>query len=391
MPRYPLPTFTAEGLSHNVYGQLPAKPRSVQGPVFALNVGDTYLEPMKGARAEDQKAADHVRLHNYAPVQGEPVLLEAIVNKVRRRTGVTLDRECLQAMAGATGGLAIVCSVLLDPGDEVLLPSPFWPLIRGMIKSRGCRAVEIPFYTNLSRPDFDPIAALEAAVTPKTAAMYINSPHNPTGNVLKDELVAELARFAKRHDLWVITDEVYEDVWYGDHPPGNLWNQPNMQERTVANHSLSKSYAMAGARVGYAHGPYQVMQAIRGVQTFLTYCAPRPLQMAAAYALEHGDDWLKEMRATYKPAAQMASQALGLPMPAGSTFLFFDASPYLKPKEQLSDFLQRCLDAGVMLTPGGASGDHYASWARLCFTAVPPDDLEQALGRLKTALDASAD
>ena len=386
MPRYPRSSVTAEGLSDEVYSELVALAEAQPGPVYRLNVGDSYLEPMPGARAEDQKAAEHRRLHNYAAVQGEPPLLKAIIDRARRRSGVELDPQCVQVQSGATNGLAVVCSVLLDPGDEVLLPSPFWPLIRGIISSRGCTPVEIPFYTRLGEPDFDPIEALRASLTPRTTAIYLNSPHNPTGIVLADELVVEIGRFAERHHLWLMTDEVYEEIWYTEKQPVHLFDHEIVRKRTVATHSLSKSYALAGARVGFTHGPPEVMSAIRGAQTFTNYCAPRPLQVAAAYALQNGDRWLERIRGLYGQAARAAAAALALPAPAGGAFLFFDASSYLRPGETLRGLLERCLEAGVLLTPGASAGKHYDSWIRLCFTTVSLEELEQALGRLRTVL-----
>jgi N-succinyldiaminopimelate aminotransferase len=274
---------------------------------------------------------------------------------------------------------------LLEPGDELLLPAPFWPLIRGAVKLRGAIAVEVPFYTRLGEPGFDPLAALERAITPRTAAIYLNSPHNPTGAVLTPALVSQIAELAVRHDLWVLTDEVYEDLWYGE-PAASIWTNPGLRERVIATHSVSKAYGLAGARVGFSHGPADVMQVVRGVQTFYSYCAPRPMQLGAARALSAGDAWLADARARYREAAAAAADALGLPMPAGGTFLFFDTGPHLRRGESVMGFLERCLDAGVMLTPGSASGRDFERWARLCYTSVPPSELEQALGRLRDVL-----
>ena len=218
MPRYPSHAASAAGLSDKVFGQLVERSRSRSGPIYPLHVGDTYLEPLASARAEAQRSTERERLHNYSPVQGEPELIDAILQKVLRRSGVALERDCVQVMSGATAGLGVVCSALLDPGDELLLPAPFWPLIRGATRLRGARPVEVPLFTELQRPGFDPVQALEAALTPRTVAIYLNSPHNPTGAVLPESAVAGIADFAVRHDLWVITDEVYEDLWF-EAPP----------------------------------------------------------------------------------------------------------------------------------------------------------------------------
>src|SRR5262245_56511567 len=134
MPRFPRHATSAEGLSDRIFGQLVQKSQAHGGKVYPLHVGDTYLDPLPAARAEAQRSSERPRLHNYAPVQGEPELLDAIQAKVRRRSGIALERECIQVMAGATGGLGVLCAALLEPGDELLLPAPFWPLIRGAAK-----------------------------------------------------------------------------------------------------------------------------------------------------------------------------------------------------------------------------------------------------------------
>lgn len=385
MPRHPSLSATAAGLSADVYSALAERARRRGGKIHPLHVGDTYLEPPAGARAEAQRTADHPRLHNYAAVQGEPALLDAIRRRLSTRHGLALDPECVQVMPGATTGLAVVLAALLDPGDELLLPSPFWPLIRGIASTRGCTPVEVPFFTRLGEPGFDPEAALEQAVTPRTGAIYVNTPHNPTGRVLPEQVIETIARVARRHDLWVIADDAYEDLVYG--PPHHpLWLRAELADRTVASHTFSKSYAFAGGRVGWVHGPPAAMRAIRGVQVFNAYCAPRPMQLGAARALEEGEAWLAETRRLYARAGAEAAAALGLPAPEAGTFLFLDAAPHFRHGEDLRGFLERCLDAGVLLTPGPAAGRDYATWVRLCFTAVPPGELSDALGRLAGVL-----
>jgi N-succinyldiaminopimelate aminotransferase len=383
MPRPPRASTHASSLSDRVYSALVERARALPGPVTPLHVGDTYRSPPEGARAEDQRASDVPRLHAYAPVLGEPALLEAVRERARTRHGVALDPDGLQVMPGATGGFAAVVTALLDPGEELLLPSPFWPLIRGIAAARGCTVVEVPFFTRLGTPGFDPEEALERAVTPRTAALYVNDPSNPTGRVLDDATAAAIARVAARHDLWVLADAAYEDLVYGP-PRRPLWLREDLAGRTLVTATVSKSHALAGARVGWTHGPAGVMRAVRGVQTFMHYCASRPMQLAAAHALRHGGAWLEETRRTYLEAGRAAAAVFGVPPPEAGTFLFVDAAPWIRPGEGLAGLLERCLEAGVLLTPGTACGRDFGTWVRLCFTAVPPDELARALERLKT-------
>ncbi len=385
MPRHPRVAPTAVGLSDSIFSSLVSKAKGRPGPIYPLHVGDTYLDPLPAARSEAQKTADHPRLHNYAPVQGEPALLDAIEAHLKRVGGVSIDRECVQVMSGATGGLSVVSEALLDPGDEVLIPAPFWPLIRGIVVSRGAVAVEVPFFDRLDQRDFDAEAALERAITPRTTALYVNTPNNPTGRVLPEPVLAAMAQVARRHALWIVADDAYRDLAYGPAGPA-IWARDDMRDRVVVTHSISKSYALAGARVGFTHGPPAAMLAIRGVQAFQTYCAPRPMQFGAARALLDGEAWLADTRKAYAEAGRTAASALGLPPPEGGTFLFFDAAPHFRKGEGLVGFLERCLDGGVLLTPGSACGRDYATWVRLCFTSVPPEDLARALDCLGRVL-----
>jgi N-succinyldiaminopimelate aminotransferase len=273
--------------------------------------------------------------------------------------------------------------VLLAPGDEVLLPSPFWPLSRGIMATKGAVPVQVPFYTRLDEPGFDPEAALESAVTDRTVALYINTPHNPTGSVLSKPTIDAMLRVAERHDLWVLCDEAYEEIYFEGEPPEAIWKRPEIRDRAIAFHTLSKSHGMAGARVGFTHGPEAVMGAIAGMQTFHTYCAPRPMQLAATKALRLGGPWVEQSRALYREAGYRAADALGVPRPGGGTFLFVNVSEHVEPGDaDCGAFLERCADEGVLLTPGRSCGADYAKWVRLCFTAVPPADLAEALAKL---------
>lgn len=387
MPRHPSVSETHSTLSSRVFSGLAKKAAEMRArgeTVHALSVGDTYREPLACARAENQLTKDHTGLHKYAPPQGEPALLEAISARLSE-LGSSVPRERIQVVSGATSGLSVLMTTLLDPGDEVLLPSPFWPLIRGIIASRGGVPVQVPIVDKLQSVDVH--AALEERITDKTVAIYINTPHNPTGHVFGDAAVDAMLDIAKRHDLWVICDEAYQDLWFEKDAPTRVWMRPDIAERAIACHTLSKSYGIAGSRIGYIHGNADVMRSVRGVQTFQTYCAAKPLQHGAARVLAEGGEWLSARREEYALAGAETAKTLGLPAPAGGTFLFFDASPYAHPGEDdAMGFLDRCLDAGVLMTPGSACGVDYAKHVRICFTSIGPAELKDALSRLSGVL-----
>ncbi len=378
MPRHPRVAPTSESLAGSVFSASSLARRARErGDVHRLHVGDTYLDPPADARVETLRCADHPVLHGYSPVHGEPELLGAVIAR-----HPDLDPAHVQVMAGATGGLAVACQSLISPGDEVLILAPFWPLIRGIVTLRGAVPVEVPFYDRTG----DAARLLEAAVTDRTVAVYVNSPNNPLGSVLERATVDAIAEVARSRDLWVLCDEAYESIHFTDEPPEPVWRHPDLVGRAVVTHTLSKSHGIAGLRVGYTHGPAEAMAAVRGVQTFHSYCAGRPAQLAAAAALNHGEPWLAEARAAYGVAARRSAEALGVPVPAGGTFVFFDTRAHRLPGESPLGFLERCVDAGVLLMPGANAGRDYADWARLCFNVVEPDALDVALARIGTCL-----
>lgn len=381
MPRFPHVAHSVQGLSDQAFGRLVSRARNLEHPVFPLHIGDTYLPSLAAELCTRSPGA-----HRYAPVQGLPELLSAVQDKLERRSGLRVGAEQLQVMSGATSGLAVVYGALLNPGDEVLLPSPYWPLIRGLVTSRGAHAVEVPLFHRLGEPGFNPVSALRDAITERTVAIYLNTPHNPTGALLGRNLLEEILTLATEHDLWLISDEVYEDLFFGDEAPVQVFALPAAQERTIAVHSLSKAYGIAGARVGYCHGPDTAMPAVRALRTFFTYCAPTPMQHAAAHILRQDDSLLQQTRERYMGAAAMAADALAVPRPCAGTFLFFDTRTLRRDNEDTEAFLLRCLEAGVMLTPGAASGKHFTDWARLCFTVVSPTELAQALAQLQEVI-----
>ncbi|HEY6880125.1 MAG TPA: pyridoxal phosphate-dependent aminotransferase [Polyangiales bacterium] len=387
MPRYPRFSQVADGLSSQIYTSLLGLARESGRELFPLNVGDTHLEPADSASVSALSAARFPGMHRYAEVRGEPALLDAICHDLARR-GRPVARELLQVTPGGTSGLDLACRCVIKPGDEVILLAPYWPLIRGILSACGAVVRELPLFTRLREPGFDLRAALESVVTPKTTAIYVNSPNNPTGVVLDQPEIDLLASFARDHALWVLSDEAYERLHHDDEPSPAVWLHPELRERALVMHTLSKSYGISGARVAYLHGPPEVMAALSGLSTFTNYCAARPMQLAAARVLSapDGEAWVENARAAYRAAAARTAEVLRIPRPESGTFAFFDTRPYRRDGETAHQLLERIARAGVVLTPGLATGRDFTDYARLCFTAVPPPTLERALAALAGVL-----
>jgi N-succinyldiaminopimelate aminotransferase len=383
MPRYPRFSQVADGLSSQVYTSLLGLARASGREVIPLNVGDTHLEPAACASVSALAEARFDGMHRYAEVRGEPPLLDAIAHDLARR-GRAVDRARIQVTPGGTCGLDLACRTVIKPGDEVILLAPYWPLIRGILSACGAVVRELPFFTQAG---VDMRAALESAVSDKTVAIYVNSPNNPTGAVLSASEIEVIKGFVEAHDLWLLSDEAYERLHYDDPAPA-VWQA--LPERALAVHTLSKSYGISGARIAFVHGPSELMSALSGLSTFTNYCAARPMQVAAARVLmsDEGEAWVANARALYRAAAARTAQVLRIPRPASGTFAFFDTRPFRRDGETAHQLLERVARAGVVLTPGLATGRDYADYARLCFTAVPPPTLERALAAVADVLYA---
>jgi N-succinyldiaminopimelate aminotransferase len=351
------------------------------GPLFPLHVGDTWMEPFEGGRMQDLDVAGHPGMHRYCATQGIPPLLDAIVEKVRARNGLACEREGVLVTGGATAGLAATVGALADPGEEVLILAPFWPLIRGIVQAMRATPVEVPFYDRVDSPEAA-VAAVRERLGPKSVALYFSTPSNPTGRVLPEAWLAALAELAREADLWILSDEVYEDyVYRGEHVSLGRF----APERTVSVFSFSKAYGMAGNRVGYLVGPPELVAQAHKLSMHTVYHAPTAGQLAAERALRKGDAWIREAYTAYLAAGDDAAHVLGLPSPEGSMFLFLDAADRLDERG-MTGFLRDCLEDGVVVAPGASSGADYASWIRLCYSSAPPDAVAEGVRRLARRL-----
>lgn len=350
--------------------------------LIPLQIGDTHVAPP--AAATDALAAlerTDASLHRYGATAGTAELRGAIAARLGREVDPVTE-----ILVGNGGTHALYCAAraVLDEGDEVILASPYWPLAPGIFTSCGAFPVEAPLTQRLyDDPSLDPYAIFEAARTPKTRAIYLISPNNPDGKVLSAAHLERIADFARAHDLWVFADEVYDEVVFGERPP-SIATWPSMRERTIELHSLSKSHALAGIRVGYVAAPAPVVALGRRVSTHSAFNVSVAMQRAALAAIADAA-FPSSACATYRDVRDQCSKALreaGLRFhePEGATYFFVDFGAPALP------ILERAVERGVLLAPGHAFGADYANFARLCFTSVPPAKVLDGIARLAAAV-----
>jgi len=363
------------------FSRLAERIRTHQGPIYPLHIGDTYMEPFEGGRMQDLSVEDHPGMHRYAPPSGRPDLVGAITETVRHRNGLEIDPDGVLVSAGATGALGAAIGMFLAPGEEVLILAPYWPLIRGIVSTFRGQAVEVPFYDRVDGPE-SAVEAIAERITERTTAIYVSTPSNPTGIVLPESWLVAIADLARRENLWILSDEVYERIIYsGKHVSIGQF----APERTFTAFSFSKAYGMAGNRAGYLVGPAEAVLQARKVSTHTFYSTPTGSQIAAHRALLDGQDWVDNARVLYGQAGEAAAQRLGVATPQGSTFLFLDVEAHLDERG-IWGFLEDCLEDGLLLAPGPSFGAEYGHYVRVCFTSAPPETVAVAVELLAKRL-----
>lgn len=249
--------------------------------VILLTVGNPDQTPA-AAMIEATVAALRSGRTLYAPTIGYPALRAAIAARCARRTGRPCAAENVAVVPGAQGGLFAALSCLAGAGDEVVVPEPIYATYEGVVGASGAAMVTVPLDPARGfHPDPD---ALAAAITPRTRVVWINTPHNPTGAVFTAAEMAAIAALCRRHDLWLLSDEVYEDLAFA-RPHVGAWSLPGMAERTAVVSSLSKSHAVPAFRLGWVIGPPRLIQHIANLLLSVTYGSPAFIQDGALAAL----------------------------------------------------------------------------------------------------------
>jgi N-succinyldiaminopimelate aminotransferase len=330
------------------------------------------------------------RGNQYPPGPGIPELRQAVAAHQKRWYGLDLnpDTEVL-VTAGATEAIAAALLALLEPGDEVIAFEPYYDSYAACIALAGATRVPVTLRPPGFRPD---LAAVRAAITPRTRLILLNTPHNPTGAVFTPAELSGLAALACKHDLLVVSDEVYEHLVYeGEHLP--ICSLPGMARRTVTISSAAKTFSFTGWKVGWATGSPELVSAVRMVKQFLTYVSGGPFQYAIAEALALPDVYFRDSRADLRAKrdllhAGLARAGFGVYQPAGTYFITTDVRPLGEP-----DGIRFCRElprrAGVVAIPSAVFYDHQAeglSQVRFAF-CKKEEVLNEALARLSALRD----
>ncbi len=356
-------------------------------PVIGFGAGEPDF-PTPAAIVEAAAAACHdPRNHRYTPVAGLPELRQAIAAKTARDTGYQVAAAQVLVTNGAKQAVEQAFATIIDPGDEVILPAPYWTTYPEAIRLAGGVPVEV---ATTEATGFKPtVDQLEAARTPRTKALLFCSPSNPTGAVCSGEEVGAIGRWADEHGLWVITDEIYEHLTYGSASMHSLpVVVPSMAERTIVVNGVAKTYAMTGWRVGWLLGPPDVVAAAVNLQSHATSNVCNVAQRAALQAVSGDLDAVAMMRAAFDRRRQVIHRMLNeidgvtCAEPQGAFYAFANLTGLLSDEAPTTLELaaQVLEEAKVAFVPGEAFAA--PGYARFSY-ALGDDDLVEGITRLQ--------
>ncbi len=349
-------------------------------PLIELTIGEPDIPPDESLLNEAVRAM-HAGRYRYSNGRGEPSVVNALVRKYQARRAEVTEENVL-CFPGTQTALFAVMLGLVEAGDAVLIGDPYYATYESVIASAGASRVTVPL-----RPEngFHMTAAdLEAAITPECRVLLLNTPHNPTGAVLSADEIAEIGAVCRKHDLWIVCDEVYEQLVF-DVAFASPFDNPDLAERTIVVSSISKSHAAPGFRSGWAIGPAEFCTRLLAVSESMLFGGQPFIADMTALALNSPIGTAALMRASYRQRSQRFATALAeasglqpLPPEAGM-FIVVDVSGTGMDGETFAWRLLR--EEGVAVMPGSSFGEGAANFIRLSLT-VPDEHIAEACRRI---------
>lgn len=336
--------------------------------VTFLSIGEPDLPPPASVLDQAVASMRGGRL-KYAAGQGEQVALDAIATHLSRRSGQEVSPDQIVYTAGTQNGLCTVLMTLVQTGDEVLVPDPYYATYEGLVAASGATFVPVP---TLPEDGFHVTAKqIEAAITPRSRVLLLNTPSNPTGAVLSQNEIDEIGEVCERHDLWIVVDEVYADLTYGA-PFCSPFDRPHLRHRTLAVSSISKSHALPGFRAGWIASPLDVTQRLVLVAEAMLFGSQPFIEDALAVALSQRHPEVENLSAAFKDRAQQlvgafeGSTAAKARMPEGGMFIMVDIRETGMSGEDFAWMLLN--DHDIVVMPGESFGTGGTGHIRLALT-----------------------
>ena len=366
-----------------------AKARAAAEDIVDLGMGNPDTPTPPHIVAKLIEAVQDPRTHRYSMSKGIPGLRKALAGYYDRRFGVKLDPETeVVATLGSKEGLANLAQAISSPGDTILVPNPSYPIHQFGFIIAGASVRSIPY-----TPDDAMLAAIDRAVrhsVPKPNAVIVNFPSNPTALTAPIEFYRELVALCRRHELFILSDLAYAELYFGDTPPPSVLEVEGAKDITVEFTSMSKTYNMPGWRMGFAAGNPRLIAALARVKSYLDYGAFTPIQVAATAALNGPQDCIEEMRVLYKERREVLVKGLhaagwDVPSPEASMFLWAPIPERFRHLGSVG-FSKLLLEkAKVAVAPGLGFGEHGDEHVRIALVENS-HRIRQALRGIKTFL-----
>ena len=348
-----------------------ARARAAGEDIIDLGMGNPDSATPPHIVAKLVEAVQDPRSHRYSVSRGIPGLRRALAAYYDRRFGVKIDPESEAIVTlGSKEGLANLASAITSPGDTILVPNPSYPIHQFGFIIAGASVRSIP-----ATPDDEMLSAIDRAVrhsVPKPTALIVNFPSNPTAYLASLDFYKELVGLARRHELWILSDLAYSEIYFGTEPPPSVLQVEGAKDITVEFTSMSKTYSMPGWRIGFAAGNPELIRALTRMKSYLDYGAFTPIQVAAVAALNGPQECVEEMRTLYRERRDvlipgLAAAGWEIPNPQGSMFAWAPIPPRYRHLGSV-EFSKLLLDrARVAVAPGIGFGEYGDDHVRIAF------------------------
>lgn len=384
MPKFPHFADRVGVLQPPVFEQFMPAMRKAGESLVRLHIGESEAAPPYNTHLTPEFLAQNPNATKYANTFGIAPLRAALAQKMESENHLSTTSEHILVTSGATQGLSLASQALFQQGDEVLVFTPAWPLTFGIVALSGATLVEIPRFHELDLTLSEFASELRTYFGPNTAGIIVNSPNNPTGNVLSTEQLQVVAEVAAEQQAWIVSDEAYDGLAFDDVDVTSIGSLSGAYERTITLNTFSKLYQFAGARLGWVTAIPEVLAKLNQVLVHQNYNAPTVSQYQVLQAVESRNTWKPHVVEALQRKRDITAAVLGEEAQVKAGYFAFVRLPH--HDQDTRQFVHQCIDNGVSIAPGIAFGRDFQDYIRICFTGVSESMLQKGLQLLKREL-----
>jgi len=388
LPRFPNYTKKLANIKGAVFEKFRGKMTDFGSDLVRFHIGDSYMPPVYPLPLNQTFLNMYQNFSRYGNTFGIEELRDILSIKLKEDNHLKVHLDNILMTTGATNALSSAVQSLIEPGEEILVLTPCWPIFPGIVHSAQAKLVEIPFYMNLyENAELDIKKHIELYVSDKTVAIYLNTPNNPSGKVLNKNQLEQIAEVAKLYNLWIISDEAYDGLTFDGHEHISIATLPEMFQQTVSVFTFSKIFMFAGLRLGYAVGNVEMIVNLNKIMVHQIYSSTIITQQMMIEPVKTRHQWMEKVRHHFELLRDQFVNQSGLSFmkPEATYFIFFSIEKYLNGREY-DDVINACFEEGVSIAPGSDFGKDFKKFLRVCFTGEAPGQLEKGIERLRKVL-----